>query len=244
MLTESRSRILGGLAATDLVLDVGGWGRPLARANWVLDLMPYETHGLYGEPDPDPERFSASTWVVRDICDRVPWPFADNQFDFAVCSHTLEDVRDPIWVCSELARVAKAGYIEVPARSEEQTPNVHGPWVGWSHHHWMIDMRRGGLEFVLKPHLLHGRAEFWVDRTWWTQSTAAERVNAFFWEDDFEAIERIFYVPDELHEYLGGVFDRYGVPPAPTTPGSRLRARARGLLRELLSTGERTRVDR
>src|SRR5215212_2730078 len=118
------------LDAEAVVLDVGGWASPLARADWVIDLMPHETRGLYGESDPARERFSGERWVERDICARDPWPFADGQFDFAVCSHTLEDVRDPVWVCSELARVARAGYVEVPSRLEEQAFGVHGPWVG------------------------------------------------------------------------------------------------------------------
>jgi ubiquinone/menaquinone biosynthesis C-methylase UbiE len=48
---------------------------------------------------PLPEGFTRDTWVQRDICDHEPWPFEDRQFDFVVCSHTLEDVRDPVWVC-------------------------------------------------------------------------------------------------------------------------------------------------
>ena len=50
------------------------------------------------------ERFAPERWVTRDICGREPWPFADGQFDFAVCAQTLEDVRDPVWACSEPAR--------------------------------------------------------------------------------------------------------------------------------------------
>ena len=212
MLPASRDRILASLREDALVLDVGGWGSPLARADWVLDLMPYETRGLYGEPDPQPERFSAATWVVRDICDQEPWPFADGQFDFAVCSHTLEDVRDPIRVCAELNRVAHAGYVEVPARSEEQTHGVHGPWVGWSHHHWLVDVIDGGLEFVFKPHLLHGRPEFWVRADWTEAQPPDRRVSTLFWEGGFDYRERIFYEPDELHDYLAGVAGRYDAP--------------------------------
>ena len=61
-----------------------------------------------------------------------------------ICSHTLEDVRDPIWVCSEIQRVAKAGYIEVPSRLEEQSYGFQGPWVGWGHHHWLIEVHGTG----------------------------------------------------------------------------------------------------
>src|ERR671932_207319 len=94
-----------------LVLDVGGWITPFTRADWVIDVMPYATRGQIGRQGAGSERFSAETWVQRDICDREPWPFEDKQFDFVLCGHTLEDVRDPIGVCSELVRVAKAGYI-------------------------------------------------------------------------------------------------------------------------------------
>src|SRR3954454_24781297 len=132
MLPASTERLLATLPDDALVLDVGGWAMPFARADWVLDLMPYETRGLYGyeQGDRAGERFSAQRWVVRDMCDHEPWPFAGDQFDFAICSHTLEDIRDPISVCRELQRVAKAGYIEVPSRVEEQARGVQGDWVG------------------------------------------------------------------------------------------------------------------
>jgi SAM-dependent methyltransferase len=41
-------------------------------------------------------------------------PFADDAFDYAICSNVLEHVTDPVAVASELSRVARAGYIEVP----------------------------------------------------------------------------------------------------------------------------------
>jgi hypothetical protein len=134
-----------------LVLDVGGWARPLARADWVIDLLPHATRGLYGGR-PEGERFSAATWVEADVCE--PWPFADGQFDVAICGHTLEDVRDPVLVCRELARVARSGYVEVPHAAEELTWGVHGPWVGWSHHRWVVEREGDGLVFTHKPHLL------------------------------------------------------------------------------------------
>src|SRR2546423_15383955 len=67
-----------------LVLDVGGWITPFTRADWVIDLMPYETRGTHGRQGDGPERFGADTWVQRDICDREPWPFDDDQFDFVL----------------------------------------------------------------------------------------------------------------------------------------------------------------
>lgn len=212
MLAASRERIRNELPADAQVLDVGGWASPLARADWVIDLMPYRTRGLYGERDPEPERFSERTWVERDICAREPWPFADGQFDFAVCSHTLEDVRDPVWVCSELVRVASAGYIEVPARCEEQAPGVHGAWVGWSHHHWLVDIADERVEFVFKPHLLNTRREFWVPLAAVEALAPERRVSSLWWQGSFEYGERVFLEPEALHAFLASVGERYGVP--------------------------------
>jgi hypothetical protein len=208
MLERSRRRILDTLPDDAVVLDVGGWAKPLERADWVLDLLPYETRGLYGydrEAARPHERFSAERWVARDMCDHEPWPFADGQFDFAVCSHTLEDVRDPVWVCRELQRVAKAGYLEVPDRREEQCPGVHGPWVGWSHHRWLCDVRDDGIEFVGKPGLLSGRPELQVPYAAWAALDETSRVQELWWDGAFAVRERIFVSGAELDAYLAEV---------------------------------------
>jgi hypothetical protein len=202
LLPASAERILERLGGDDLVLDVGGWAAPFARADWVIDLMPWQTRGLYGEAVPGTERFTEATWVEWDICERRAWPFEDHRFDFAICSHTLEDVRDPIWVCSELSRVARAGYVEVPSRLEEQCLGVHGPWVGWSHHHWLTDLVDGGLDFVFKPGVLHGRSDLHFPRGVARVLTPEERVLTLFWEGSLRATERIFFEPQELDAYL------------------------------------------
>jgi hypothetical protein len=217
VLESAAQRIASEVARDAMVLDVGGWAKPLPRADWVLDLLPYETRGMYGPALEDPERFTAATWVQRDICARDPWPFEDDQFDFAVCAHTLEDVRDPVWVCQELGRVAKAGYIEVPAPVEELTWGVHGEWVGWGHHHWICERDGGGLAFTFKPHLLCAEGRHLPRGT--TQGLPPdELVLALWWEGCPEAREQVFVGADEFDPWLGSLLDRCrrtaGVPAA------------------------------
>jgi hypothetical protein len=106
------------LARDKRVLDVGGWFRPLNLATHVLDVQPYETRGTEPVDPGNAERFSASTWLIHDAC-LTPWPYPSDYFDFSFCSHTLEDLRDPIAVCRELMRVSRAGYIEMPSRARE-----------------------------------------------------------------------------------------------------------------------------
>lgn len=203
MIAASRARLLGQLSDSDKVLDVGGWALPLARADWVLDLMPYETRGSLGRGGkPAEERFTAATWVIRDICDRSPWPFEDDQFDFVVCSQTLEDIRDPIWVCAELQRVGRAGYVEVPSRLTEQSWWVQGPWIGYGHHRWLIDVADGRIDFVSKPHSITGIRGAGFPNGYAQALAEEERNHALWWEGGFEFGERLFYEDADLRAYL------------------------------------------
>ncbi len=49
MLDAARDLLLERLGEDDLVLvlDVDAWASPFWRADWVLDLMPHATRGLY-----------------------------------------------------------------------------------------------------------------------------------------------------------------------------------------------------
>jgi hypothetical protein len=203
VLETSSEKILGRLSETDRVLDVGGWAKPFRRADSVIDLMPYETRGLYDyEADPSRERFGPDSWHCRDICDREPWPFADDEFDFVICSHTLEDIRDPIYVCSEIVRVGKAGYIEVPSRLEEQSHGVAGDYAGWSHHRWLVDIGEAGIEFVAKPHVMHARHSDQFPREFWEGLSPEQRVRSLWWEGGFAFRERVMMEAAELDAYL------------------------------------------
>ncbi len=217
VLEQSAARILARIDPGALVLDVGGAARPFPRADWILDLVPYEARGQLGwQGERTAERFGPDTWVTRDICERGPWPFAENQFDFAICSHTLEDVRDPVFVCAELQRVAKAGYVEVPSLREELTYGIQGPWVGWGHHHWLALVDAGGIEFVFKHHVVN-RAGSHLPAGFIDGLSAEERAQTLWWEGGFEAKERFMLTAEELDSFL----ERQAS--AGRRPGARLR---------------------
>jgi hypothetical protein len=178
------------------VIDVGGGASPFPRADYVIDASPYEKLGggsdgnIHKQLDLAP-RYSAQTWIQTDLCDHRPWPIADKAFDFAICSHLLEDIRDPIWVCSELRRIAKAGYIEVPSRVVEQSKGVENPrHAGFYHHRWLITLHNGRLEFRHKPHVLHSVNDAIV-----TSLGPTRRINpdlaivTLSWSGSFDAIE-------------------------------------------------------
>jgi hypothetical protein len=225
MLNVTRQAILERIEDHHLVLDIGGWADPFERADWVLDFLPYETRGYYAragwkEPGARPaERFTAETWVTRDICAHEPYPFADDQFDFVICSHTLEDVHDPMWVCSEMNRIARAGYISVPSRLEEQSWGVEGPYAGYAHHHWLVTIEGTHVEFAFKAHDLHASPRFHFPEPFVSTLTPEDRLQELGWEGSFTWAQRVLAFPGERHAYFADFVARETArrPPVPKT---------------------------
>ena len=88
-----------------LVLEVGSGASPYFRANILCDAYE-ETQERFFTPLVH-DRPTVLAFVER-------LPFKDDAFDFVIASHVLEHSSDPERFLSEIQRVAKAGYIEVP----------------------------------------------------------------------------------------------------------------------------------
>jgi ubiquinone/menaquinone biosynthesis C-methylase UbiE len=193
---ENAQRLLESIPDDARVVDVGGGAAPFPRADYVIDAMAFEGLGSGSDGNINERlrikpRYSKERWIQVDLCDRRPWPIADKTFDFAICSHLLEDIRDPIWVCSELRRIAKSGYIEVPSRVVEQSKGIENPrHAGYYHHRWLIKRNQNGLEFRHKPHVLHSVKNAIVKHL-----SPGQRINPRYgivtldWSDSFEAKE-------------------------------------------------------
>jgi hypothetical protein len=209
---DNARRLLNAIPRDAKVVDVGGGAAPFPRADYVIDAIPYEKLGTGSDGNIHEQlgiepRYSAERWIQTDLCGRRPWPIADKSFDFAICSHLLEDIRDPIWVCSELRRIAKAGYIESPSRVVEQSKGVENPrHAGYFHHRWLITRSQKGLEFRHKPHVLHS-----VKNAIVVHLSPGQRINPehaivnLDWSHDFEAEEVLEFderkVINELCEF-------------------------------------------
>lgn len=236
VLPASEKRLLEMLPDDARVLDIGGWADPFPRADYVLDMMPFETRGLYRQRgwvedrDLGPERFDESTWIKRDICDREPYPFDDDELDFVICAQTLEDVRDPVWVCSEMSRIAKAGYVEVPSMLEELTYGFRGPIVGREHHRWLVEINQdaGRISFSFKDHSLHHRQDAYFPAGFRDRLSEEERASTLWWRDSFEAVERHYVevgaADEHLSEFVSAELARRGIAPAKPGRAARLAA--------------------
>jgi len=205
------------LVGDGLLLDVGGYARPFLRADYVIDIFPYETRCIVADGigrlpttclhrDPLPgERFRKETWIIHDICSGFPFP--DKMFDFVVASHVLEDVRDPIRACSEIIRVGRAGYIEVPSRIIEQTMGFEQEGVvGCPRHRWLVEIQDNCLTFRLKPHFLHTHKKYYIPRSFTRTLFPEVQCPFIFWNGSFEYGE-IYGYDDyrEAEEFVGSL---------------------------------------
>jgi hypothetical protein len=210
ILRSNLPRLRERASASARVLDVGGWYQPFNLATHVIDLCPYESRRVHDALDPeDGERFSADTWVVHDVCN-APWPFLDKSFDFVVCSHLLEDVRDPIAVCRELCRVGNAGYIETPSRVREIYSKERWsllrllagkvPEIGFYHHRWLVEREGTHLYFTAKTAALLEDRRYYITRSdIGRKLSEKESALALFWVREF-TFEEIF--TDLRDDYL------------------------------------------
>lgn len=132
-----RKILIKDIKKEDLVLDVGSGDKPFWRADVIVDKY----------LDDNQQRNSGS--VILDNrklflnSDVENLPFKDKVFDFVFCSHLLEHVENPDKAISELTRVAKKGYIEVPS----VIVDILRPFPS---HLWFCEYDRGVLIFHQK----------------------------------------------------------------------------------------------
>lgn len=203
-------RVMNSISADDLVLDVGGWWKPFNRADHMVDMQPFPTRGGGGSIGPGPERFTADTWHQADICgDGLPFP--DGTFDFVYCGQTLEDIRDPIRVCRELCRVAKAGYIEVPSLWIECCYDVDAlpnsdQYPGYEKHRWMV--YADGDELVFIPKLSWLSLYHFVPAETSAQHRHRQELwtMPWTWESEIKAREWSFVGQEEIVPFLNDYF--------------------------------------
>jgi hypothetical protein len=96
--------------------------------------------------------------MAIDLCDPDSWndllaKTNNNLFDYAICTHTLEDLYDPFIALKNLPKIAKAGIITTPSILTEcsyvETKELL--WRGYMHHRWLFDIDEETHEMLVIP---------------------------------------------------------------------------------------------
>ncbi|RRR68345.1 MAG: methyltransferase domain-containing protein [Candidatus Viridilinea halotolerans] len=108
-----------------LVLEIGSGDNPNPRSNVLVDrFLGSDNRERGGDLVVD------RPFVVADA---HHLPFRDQVFAYAICSHILEHMDDPIQFARELERTCAAGYIQSPSEVAERL-------FHWSFHRWYVNL--------------------------------------------------------------------------------------------------------
>lgn len=99
------------IKSSDRVLEIGPGSSPYFRSDVLLE-MDFENETDYEKQFGHSEKLVTDKKIVFYKGD--VFPFADNEFDYVICSHVLEHVTDIPKFLSEVFRVAPRGYFEYP----------------------------------------------------------------------------------------------------------------------------------
>ena len=113
------------------VIDIGG-----CAYNWTSDFCDYFV-------DINPPTVENKTFFQFNINYESQWEQLfeyveiHGKFDFAICSHTLEDIALPQVTLNNLPKIAKEGFIAIPSKYSELTKR-EGDYLGSIHHRWIF----------------------------------------------------------------------------------------------------------
>jgi len=110
------------------VIDVGGGANPWCDkyVDAYVDMYPFKT---------DKQLF------LGDINMQPVWEaIGREKFDFSICTHTLEDIWNPVYVIGKLVSLTGAGFISMPNKHSEMSCVESVYWIGYCHHRWVFSI--------------------------------------------------------------------------------------------------------
>lgn len=119
------------------VIDVGGARNPWCDkyVDAYIDLKRCET--------------SKKVFIGNINEDKVWEEVGHFQYDFSICTHTLEDIRSPDFVIRKLISISKAGFISMPNKHTELSNIESVYWVGCYHHRWIFTLLENGKLLII-----------------------------------------------------------------------------------------------
>jgi hypothetical protein len=127
-------------------IDIGGsmdyWSYP--ESKYVADLIPVERFEPEGTTFFKIELGRRESY--KELFDYVE---KNGKFDFSVCSHTLEDVFNPLDVIELLEKISHKGFIAVPSKFNEFSRLYNNDYYGNAHHKQILDYN--GDKLVIYP---------------------------------------------------------------------------------------------
>lgn len=115
-------------------IDVGAtaryWSYPECKT--VVDSYPV--------PENDVLYFNVNIENINDWTSVFEYVEKNGKFDYSICSHTMEDVFNPLELATILQKISKRGYIAIPSKFNEFTKLFSNQYRGDAHHKQFFDI--------------------------------------------------------------------------------------------------------
>jgi len=100
----------------------------------------------------------SSKTMCLDICEEDSWQQliahvnTVGMYDYAICTHTLEDVYNPFLALKYLPKIAHCGVFTMPSITTELSRGEieNEGWIGYIHHRWIFDSIDGKMLIIPK----------------------------------------------------------------------------------------------
>lgn len=153
-------------------IDVGAtarfWSYPECKT--VVDSYPV--------PENDVLYFNVNIENINDWTSVFEYVEKNGKFDYSICSHTMEDVFNPLELATILQKISKRGYIAIPSKFNEFTKLFSNEYRGDAHHKQFFDIVDDTLmvfpkfnwietdnrsDLILKNYVANELTLFWED---------------------------------------------------------------------------------
>ena len=120
------------------LIDIGASHNPfdLRYLTHTFDIMPAPKDGVH--------EFIGNMNKYEDWKPLLDYVEQHGKFTFVNCTHTLEDLANPMLVLDMLPRIAEQGFIAVPSKYNE-LQRREGNFRGTMHHRWIFNNENGRL---------------------------------------------------------------------------------------------------
>jgi len=155
----------------------------------------------FADLDDHKENFKKLNLEYTQITLGEKLPFLDKEFDYVILSHVLEHVPNLIEFKNEVTRIAKAGYIELPTKLNDNI--VFGCDEEVLGHKWWFefDDEENKLLFTEKKDAIENFLS--VGSVWKFQEYYEDSfILQFYWKNDIELKEREPFIIDKKITFL------------------------------------------
>lgn len=154
-------------------IDIGAtarfWSYP--ECKFVVDAYPVE--------QTDVTFYNANIENIDDWGGLFSYVEENGKFDFSICSHTMEDVFNPLELAKILQKISKRGYMAIPSKFNEFTKLYVNKYRGDAHHKQFFDVLND--ELIVYPKFNWIETDERSDLI--TENYVANELT-LFWEDE------------------------------------------------------------